>query len=602
MLTLTSNSTTFQAIRQALRAMFDEGITSDLANPSRKHRHVWWLDEEAYYNDGSWDDWQWDEQPENEDAYWNDDYQEWGDPSSYDDWAFYAPAGHDPPEPLGGPGADGPPDEEEKALLEDDAEAFAVAEKAQKTLQQARDAVAKARQARRYYPSGGKGSPSSAGPPRQPGQRPKGSKSSGKGGPCAACGRLGHRYWECRDRGKGSGKKGFPSKGKGKGKGKKGPSKGSGEYFYDAGYAYSFLLSVVADEDYEYVPEMPLADSFVLSVGQEALGGRMKASQVIVDTGATESACGIRTMERFLERFLEASKCRYDVSLDDRPTFRLVDLYTPALGMVSVYIFDHPTSQDTPLLLGGRTLRQLKATVNYGDETLMFLRRGGQVALLPLVSTLGGHMVVDLAMRSTPLGPVQDYLEKKLGVVFPGDRGSVQDTLRTPGFSDECRRGSGRSTPGTDEDDAAPGIGAALQIMQPTMENSCSGVAEEPCAIKLCHGRASQTCQCAASESLCEQRVAYAFPILPSYTSDREEHDSHSRMCSLRLKLDRLRERQHERPFPAPSVSDRRSQMVRLAVRGRAQGRGTEIKSVCSAGPSPEVVATAIAWSSRPTR
>ena len=43
-------------------------------------------------------------------------------------------------------------DEGEKALLEDEAEAFAIAEEAQKTLQQARDAVAKARQARGYYP------------------------------------------------------------------------------------------------------------------------------------------------------------------------------------------------------------------------------------------------------------------------------------------------------------------------------------------------------------------------------------------------------------------------------------------------------------------
>ena len=56
----------------------------------------------------------------------------------------------------------------------------------------------------------------------------------------------------------------------------------------------------------------------MLSVGAEPLGGRLRPSQVIVDTGATESACGIRTMEKFLE----SSGCRYDVYLRDWPTFR----------------------------------------------------------------------------------------------------------------------------------------------------------------------------------------------------------------------------------------------------------------------------------------
>ena len=55
--------------------------------------------------------------------------------------------------------------------MEQEAEAFAIAEEATKTLQQAREAVQKARQARGYFPLGGKGSPSSSA------KRP----SSGKG-------------------------------------------------------------------------------------------------------------------------------------------------------------------------------------------------------------------------------------------------------------------------------------------------------------------------------------------------------------------------------------------------------------------------------------
>ena len=58
----------------------------------------------------------------------------------------------------------------------EEAEAFAIAEEAQKTLQQARDAVQKARQARGYYPLGGKGS-SPSGPASGKGR----GKPSGKG-------------------------------------------------------------------------------------------------------------------------------------------------------------------------------------------------------------------------------------------------------------------------------------------------------------------------------------------------------------------------------------------------------------------------------------
>ena len=201
-------------------------------------------------------------------------------------------------------------------------------------------------------------------------------------------------------------------------------------------------------------------------------------------------------------RNLESSGCRYDVYLRDRPTFRFgdgrtlqapsrIDVYTPALGMISVYTLDHPSSQDTPLVLGGRTLRQLKATVNYGDELLMFSRRSGQLAFLPLVSALGGHMVVDLAARSTPLGPIQDYLKNELGVVLPDDDRQVQWSLMTLGFSDECRRGTGKHVPGTDEDDALPNVGTALQSLPATSEKTCC---REP-------GKRRSSCECISSFS-----------------------------------------------------------------------------------------------------
>ena len=72
-----------------------------------------------------------------------------------------------------------------------------------------------------------------------------------------------------------------------------------GEYYPDAGLAHAFLLSVVAEEPCPAtLPVLGELDTFVLSVGAEPLGGRLHPSQVIVDTGATESACGIRSMEK----------------------------------------------------------------------------------------------------------------------------------------------------------------------------------------------------------------------------------------------------------------------------------------------------------------
>ena len=367
----------------------------------------------------------------------------------------------------------------------------------------------------------------------------------------------------------------------------------------DAGYAFSYPLTKVPEpEPLEYLPEILPQDIMVLSVGNDTVNGKLRTSQVIVDAGATESACGIRTMERFLE----ASGCRYDVALTDRPTFRFgdgrtlqalsrVDAYTPALGLVSVYVLDDPNSQDTPLLLGGRTLRQVKATVNYGDETLMFLRRNGQLAFLPLVSTLGGHMVVDLAVRSTSLGAVQDYLRKELGVVLPEGEVETQRSLMTPGFSYECRRGTGKHIPGTDEDDAAPGIGMALQLLKATHENKEEhGFSESVPSLR--------TSECSAvfewqlqdvSDHVCHVPVAHAYPVFHEERNCREPLDVHDRLGNLRLKLEHLQGRQHERTFRAAASACGRPPVGRMALYGPAQGRGVEIKSTRPLGDVPSL-------------
>ena len=76
---------------------------------------------------------------------------------------------------------------EEADLVQDEKEAYAIAQEASRTLQQARAAVAKARAAR------GKDSGKAKGAPK--------GKSNG---PCYVCGQPGHRFYECPRRFSGS--------------------------------------------------------------------------------------------------------------------------------------------------------------------------------------------------------------------------------------------------------------------------------------------------------------------------------------------------------------------------------------------------------------
>eukprot|EP00439_Symbiodinium_sp_Y106_P051132 s3318_g6.t2 len=156
-------------------------------------------------------------------------------------------------------------------------------------------------------------------------------------------------------------------------------------------------------------------DTFVLSVGDLAVVG---PSQVIVDTGATESACGIRSMDKL--RF-----------------------WTPALGPLSFYLLDDtcshetPKAQNTPLLLGGRALRSMKAILSYEDNLMTFEKEDGSgLAVLSLHPTRNGHLAVDLKESSTPLGIFQAFVQEELGlnVVMPGEPRHSLDVFKNPGL------------------------------------------------------------------------------------------------------------------------------------------------------------------------
>ena len=236
-MTLTKNSTHFQLIRRALRSLFADGSDGPEEAGGRHPRRTVW-----YADDASWDQWdneQWADDGEDwwdEEAYWND----WSPAST---WEYYDEdyefAGGDQVHP-GDEGVELTAEEKEnEKRLE---EAFVLAGEANRTLAEAKQAVAKVRAARGYYsPMGMKGK----------GRSSKGKKggSNGKGkgpgggtmGPCFICGMTGHGYQKCPDRwssGKGKGSPASsPSSSRGspfgKGKGKAGKSKKGTAYFVD---------------------------------------------------------------------------------------------------------------------------------------------------------------------------------------------------------------------------------------------------------------------------------------------------------------------------------------------------------------------------------
>ena len=172
-------------------------------------------------------------------------------------------------------------------------EACTIAAEANKTLAEAKQAMARVRAARGYYnPVGMKGNTTGKGKGKSRSPFGKGKGSGGTSfGPCFICGQHGHSYVRCPDRwSKGSSKgpassspKVSPtgkSKGKSKfhGKGRKGKA-----YWVDFGQEYDMY------------------EVNVLTLGDETITGNMSMSKVVIDSGATESVSGVRAMARLIE-------------------------------------------------------------------------------------------------------------------------------------------------------------------------------------------------------------------------------------------------------------------------------------------------------------
>ena len=213
----------------------------------------------------------------------------------------------------------------------------------------------------------------------------------------------GHTYSSCPDRfSKGKGKIGH-SKGS-YGSGKKGKFKGKGmgkpTHFYD--------ISAL------FVP------------GEIYLTGMVNDTCVVIDTGASENAVGVDSLNRLVQQ----GGFQYLVDLEDRPVFRFgngqqsravsrVDLTSTALGTLSFYVLDGEAS-NTPPSLGGRSLRSIGAIMAYDQNLFIYNDKasGSQWMAVKMQPLPSAHVSVDLKGDLTAMdGKWEDVFHASTTVV-----------------------------------------------------------------------------------------------------------------------------------------------------------------------------------------
>ena len=375
----TGNSTSFLLVRRALRTLFSEETERHDRHVSGRSGRIWFEDfqeddngddmnaDQLWWSDwygNDWDSWSAGSSP----TYWQDDdswawISDWSDWNAVDELEEVAP--------------DNQATEPEEIQLN---EAFQLANEANKTLKDAREAVRRVRQARGYYASesnSGKGIvPSSA-------------ATSGKGGSpnsgaCFRCGMKGHSYVNCPDRfaGKSKGKMFSKSSGKGFGKSFKGKGKGK------SNKGKTFFMDL---------------DCILSAWDADATHGR-DSTRAIIDTGAAENAIGLDS----LHDLVSGGKFDYKVDCTDLPTFRFgngqkdqavsrVDLAGTSLGDISFYVLGGMACK-TPPLIGAKTLRGKSVSLSYNDGLFRYYEPNRPDMLSVQMKALkSGHVTLDLS-------------------------------------------------------------------------------------------------------------------------------------------------------------------------------------------------------------
>ena len=394
-MTLTKNSTHFELIRQALRSLFADGAEGGEDGARHPRRTVWFAEDP----NPSWDTWE-DDMRSEEVNFWDEEAY-WADWSPSSTWAY-----EDDGDYAGGDdgllgGEDHEPTAEELEGEKRLEEAYTLATEANRTLTEAKQAVARVRAARGYYnPAGVKGATGTSSKGKKGHPNGKG-KGIGGLGPCFICGQPGHGYLKCPDRwsrgggGKGKGTPSSSPSSKGssmsKGKGKKGKIRKGKTYFTD------------------YDPEYWYPEVNVLSMAEDHTIEDLEVSKVIVDTGATESVAGVRAMARVLD----AHQMPYDIDLYDRPRFRFGNgEHQRAISKISL------------------------STFSFGKLSFtLFNARGG------------GHLILDLKEHRIPLRMLLMRFNNNPGTRWPPEDDEQDDDSGGDDQSGPGQRKRNRPTP-----------------------------------------------------------------------------------------------------------------------------------------------------------
>ena len=198
----------------------------------------------------------------------------------------------------------------------------------------------------------------------------------------------GNGYRECPDR--------YSPKG-GKSKGKCGKHKGKGK------------VNNLDQADY-YNDYMWCGFINVLTISNTlfALSTEVEGAEVVIDTGATETAGGVQSEGALLECGLT-----HMVSLADRPWFKFgdgewaravsrVDVNTPALGWLSIYVLGG-TAEGTPIFLGSKTIENIDGEISYPKKVMKFEVKQNKMSVT-MKKASSGHRLIDLNKAATAEG------------------------------------------------------------------------------------------------------------------------------------------------------------------------------------------------------
>ena len=194
--------------------------------------------------------------------------------------------------------------------------------------------------------------------------------------------------------------------------------------------------------------------ALVMSLETALVSSWLGVPGFVLDTGATENALGIKTLQDIIQK----TGIRHSVSVDDRPVFRFGDglslrarskvtLYGTSLGEVHFYTLDGDhrpqthNAESTPALLGSKFLRQARATISYDRLSLWFLDSFDVLWATELLQTQSGHLLIPVTGQLLDLSSLKLKAEKEHGIRLPYSAACLLDVLSTPGALEELKQG-----------------------------------------------------------------------------------------------------------------------------------------------------------------